>query len=86
MTENYIPFSEPQYSITQTDITPYNPQSLPQVQQNKCIQYTHCYVCGKDWGWGYWKHCKCNTVPIGDSNITLIILLVFYSLYKYFKK
>jgi len=85
MTETYIPFNYPQYSIQQTDITPYNPQSLPQVQQN-CIKQTHCYVCGKDWGWGYWKHCHCNSVPVSDSNITLIILLIFYSLYKYFKR
>jgi len=56
------------------------------MQQSNCIQYTHCYVCGKDWGWGYWKHCHCNSVPIGDGIIPMTILLLFYSMYKYFKK
>ena len=83
---DYIPFSEPEYSVIPQDITPYNPQELPQIQQSNCIQYTHCYVCGKDWSWGYWKHCRCNSVPIGDGIIPMIILLLVYSLYKYFKK
>ena len=83
---DYVPFSEPEYSVVPQDIKPYNPQELPQMQQSNCIRHTHCYVCGKGWGWGYWKHCHCNTVPIGDGIIPITILLLAYSLYKYFNK
>jgi len=83
---DYIPFSEPEYSVGTQDIIPYNPQEFQQVQQSNCIKQTHCYVCGKGWGYGYWKHCKCNSVPIGDGIIPITILLLAYSLYKYLKK
>lgn len=84
---DYVPFSEPEYSVVPQDITPYNPQELPQIQQSNCIKYTHCYACGKDWRCSpYWKRCHCNSVPIGDGIITMTILLLVYSMYKYFKK
>ena len=83
---NYIPFNEPEYSVIPQDITPYNPQELPQMQQSNCIQLTHCYVCGTGWGYGYWKHCGCNTVPAGDGLFSLTICATIYLLYKYFKR
>ena len=83
---DYVPFSEPEYSVVPQDITPYNPQEFQQMQQSNCIRQTHCYICGKGCSRGYWKHCHCNTVPIGDGIIPITILLLAYSLYKYFKK
>lgn len=82
---DYIPFAESIKTVQTTDITPYNPQEFI-IQTNKYVVHTHCYVCGKGDGYGYWKHHCCNTVPISDSNLTLGVLLIFYSLYKYFKK
>jgi len=86
MEQTYIPFSEPVYSVQQTDILQYNPQSLSQIEQSNCVQLTHCYVCGKGWGYSYWKHCNCSTVPVGDGTLLLAMFLTVYALFKYFKR
>ena len=87
MTADYIPFSEPKQTLFQQDIIPYDPQKCPSQQiQLECSNQTHCCICGKDWGWGYWKHHHCNTVPIGDGFFILSVLIIIYTLYKHFKK
>ena len=90
MPENYVPFSElqtrPEQVSVVTDITEYKPgNSLPAVQNCHPV-LTHCYVCGTGWNYGYWKHCGCNTVPVGDGGLPLGVLIVVYLLWRWTKK
>ena len=83
MEDTYVPFS--------SDIQPYVPGEVNPVyspSSYSCLPVkTHCYVCGKGWGYGYGKHCWCkpDQVPVGEGNITLGILLILYCIYKYAK-
>lgn len=90
MTETtYVPFSDlqsqPEQLSTITTIEPYSPANAQATTQCNPV-FTHCYVCGKGWGYGYWKHCGCNTVPVGDGTLLLAMFLTVYALFKYFKR
>lgn len=42
---------------------------------------------GRKWVYGYWYWVKedCHGVPIGDGTVTIIVLLLGYSIFKYYK-
>ena len=88
--EPYVPFSDlqaqPAQSSSITDIEEYKPANAQSNIQNCNPVLTHCYICGAGWGYGYWKHCGCNTVPAGDGLFPLTICVTIYLLYKYFKR
>ena len=86
--KEYIPFSEvqsqPDQISTITTIEEYKPANAQAITHCNPV-LTHCYVCGRGWGYGHWKHCGCNTVPIGNGTIILLGLAIMFSIYKIFK-